>query len=310
MSANIEDLEYQNRILTIRADLLRYQAGKTEYQVIPFNLDNVLDKKFNAVLKPRDKVILYSRGINEILDKYVTIRGAVKNEGRFVLTDSMTVEDLILQAGGFVRTSFKDSVCVSREKFDFTGNQIAEFRRVSTDLDYLVGQTARPSQSYFLQHLDNITVDRTPGSSEQRSVSVGGEVRFPGTYNLESKGETLSQIIKKADGLSPNAYVSGATFSHNGQRLAFSFDDLLINENSKFDIVLQPNDQIFFPESVYTVKIDGEVANPSLQKYVVNQGVRADLRNSGGKTRQAKKIYLTQPNGFTKRWVGFPIQGC
>lgn len=44
MSANVEDLEYQNRILTSRADLLRFQAGKTEYQVVPFNLDNVLDK--------------------------------------------------------------------------------------------------------------------------------------------------------------------------------------------------------------------------------------------------------------------------
>jgi len=90
--------------------------------------------------------------------------------------------------------------------------------------------------------------------------------------------------------------------------LAFSFDDLLIKENSKFDIILQPNDQIFFPEAVYTVKIDGEVANPSLQKYVANQGVRAYLRNSGGKTRQAKKIFLTQPNGFTKKvgWFSNP----
>lgn len=308
MSANIEDLEYQNRILTSRADLLRYQEGKTEYQVVPFNLDNVLDKKFNAVLKPRDKVILYSRDINEILDKYVTIRGAVKNEGRFVLTDSMTVEDLILQAGGFVRTSFKDSVTVSRELFDFTGNQIAELTRVSTDLDYLVGQTVRPNESYFLQHLDNVTVDRIPGSAEQRSVTVGGEVKFPGTYSLESKGETLSSLIKKVGGLSPNAYIPGAAFTRNGQRLAFSFDDLIVKKNPRFDIVLQPNDQIFIPEAVYTVDVRGEVVNPSLQKYLANQRVRAYVRNSGGKTKQAKKIYLTQPNGFTQKvgWFSNP----
>lgn len=308
MSANIEDLEYQNRILTSRADLLRYQAGKTEYQVIPFNLDNVLDKKFNAVLKPKDKVILYSRDINEVLDKYVTIRGAVKNEGRFVLTDSMTVEDLILQAGGFVRTSFRDSVTVSREKFDFTGNQIAELVRVKTDLPYLLGAQAKSEDSYFLEHNDNISVDRIPGSAEQRSVTVGGEVKFPGTYSLESKGETLSQLIKKVGGLSPNAYVSGATFTRNGERLTFSFDNLILKNNPKFDIVLQPNDEIYFPEAVYTIKVEGEVMNPSLQKFTENQGVRSYLRNSGGKTKNGKKIFLTQPNGFTRRigWFSNP----
>ncbi len=308
MSANIEDLEYQNRILTSRADLLRYQSGKTEYQVIPFNLDNVLDKKFNAVLKPKDKVILYSRDINEVLDKYVTIRGAVKNEGRFVLTDSMTVEDLILQAGGFVRTSFKDSVTVSRERFDFTGNQIAELTRVKTDLPYLLGVQAKSSDSYFLEHNDNISVDMIPGSSEQRSVTVGGEVKYPGTYSLESKGETLSQLIEKVGGLSPNAYVSGATFTRNGERLAFSFDDLFLKNNPKFDIILQPNDQIYFPEAVYTIRVEGEVMNPSLQKFTENQGVKAYLRNSGGKTKNAKKVFLTQPNGFTRKvgWFSNP----
>lgn len=308
MSANIEDLEYQNRILTSRADLLRYQAGKTEYQVIPFNLDNVLDKKFNAVLKPKDKVILYSRDINEILDKYVTIRGAVKNEGRFVLTDSMTVEDLILQAGGFVRTSFKDSVTVSRENFDFTGNEIAELTRLKTDLDYLVGVSNRSAENYVLEHNDFVKVDRIPGSSEQRSITVGGEIKFPGTYYLESKGETLSQAIKKAGGLSPNAYVPGAIFYRNGEQLAFSFEQLIIKKNIKHDIILQPNDSIYFPESVYTVKIEGEVANPSLQKFVENQSVKSYLRNSGGKTRDGRKIYLTKPNGFTRRvgWFANP----
>lgn len=308
MSANIEDLEYQNRILTSRADLLRYQAGRTEYQTVPFNVDNVLDKRFNAVLRPKDKIILYSRDINEVLDKYVTIRGAVKNEGRFVLTDSMTVEDLILQAGGFIRTSFKDSVTVSREKFDFSGNQIAELRRVRTDLDYLLGGSEKASDSYFLEHNDNISVDRIPGSSEQRSISVGGEVKFPGVYYLESKGETLSQAINKAGGLSPNVYIPGAQFFRNGERLSFAFEQLFIKKNSNHDIILQPNDSIYFPESVYTIKVQGEVVNPSLQKFRENQGVKAYLKNSGGKTKDGRKIFLTQPNGFTRKvgWLSNP----
>lgn len=308
MSANVEDLEYQNRILTSRADLFRHQQGKTEYQVIPFDLDNVLDKKFNVLLKPKDKVMLYSKDIHEVLDKYVTIRGAVKEEGRFRLTDDMTVEDLILQAGGFVRTSFRDSVTVSRELFDFSGNQIAKVQKVKTDLDYLLGLSAKTKDDYFLEHNDFVTVDKIPGSSQQRQISVGGEIKFPGKYYLESKGETLSTVINRAGGVSQNAYLPGARLYRNGEQLAFSFQKLVRNNDKKFDIVMQPNDSIYFPESVYTVRVEGEVSNPSLQKYIPNQGVKTYLRNSGGKTKLGRKIYLTQPNGFTKRvgWLSNP----
>ncbi|KYG78004.1 hypothetical protein AWW68_04350 [Roseivirga spongicola] len=301
MSANVEDLEYQNRILTSRADLLRFQAGKTEYQVVPFNLDNVLDKKFNAVLRPKDRVILYSRDINEVLDQYVTIRGAVKNGGRYTLTDSMTVEDLILQAGGFVRTAFRDSVTVTRENFDFSGNLIANIKRVPTDMNYLLGQSSESQNQYYLSHNDNITVDLIPGSSEAREIKLTGEVKFPGSYFLESKNETLKEVLTRAGGVSPNAYLPGAKFYRNGQQLALSLDDLLNKQNESFNITLQPNDSLYIPEAFYTVRVEGEVHNPSLQKYQPNQSVRGYIKHAGGKTRNGQKIFITNANGFTQR---------
>ncbi|PWL30733.1 SLBB domain-containing protein [uncultured Roseivirga sp.] len=301
MSANVEDLEYQNRILTSRADLLRFQAGKTEYQVVPFNLDNVLDKKFNAVLRPKDRVILYSRDINEVLDQYVTIRGAVKNGGRYTLTDSMTIEDLILQAGGFVRTAFRDSVTVTRENFDFSGNLIANIKRVPTDMNYLLGQSSESQNQYYLSHNDNITVDLIPGSSEAREIKLRGEVKFPGSYFLESKNETLKEVLTRAGGVSPNAYLPGAKFYRNGQQLALSLDDLLNKQNESFNITLQPNDSLYIPEAFYTVRVEGEVHNPSLQKYQPNQSVRGYIKHAGGKTKNGQKIFITNANGFTQR---------
>lgn len=304
MSANVEDLEYRNRILTSRADLLRYQSGQTEYQVIPFNLDNVLDRRFNAVLKPKDRVILYSKDITETLDKYVFIQGAVKNEGKYLLTDSMSVEDLIIQAGGFLKTSYRQSVTVSRENFDFTGNKIAFNTNVALDLGYLIGSSASSNSDYVLQDNDRIAVSYIPGSSEQRAVKLVGEIKFPGTYYLESKGETLTEIIQKAGGVSPNVYLPAARLYRNGQQLALDFEKAINQENERFNIVLQDSDSIYFPESVYTVKVEGEVANPALQKYVQGKTVRSYLRNAGGKTNDGKRIFLTKPNGFTRR-VGF-----
>ena len=308
MSADVEDLEYQNRILTSRADLLRYQEGKTEYQVIPFNLDNVLDKKFNAVLRPKDKVVLYSRDITEQLDKYVFVQGAIKNEGRFSLTDSMTVEDVLLQAGGFLERSFQDSVTITREKFDFSGNEIATITRVKIDRDYMLGNSTVSKNDQLLSHNDRITVDLIPGSSERRSVTLQGEVKFPGTYFLGSKGERLSEVITRAGGLSPNVYLPGAKFFRNDQQLAFSFKKLFTEQNSKFDIILNDNDRIVFPESVYTVQVGGQVENPSLQKFLEGKGVRSYVKNAGGKSKDGRKIYITEPTGFTKKvkWFSNP----
>lgn len=307
MSADVEDLEYQNRILTSRADLLRYQEGKTEYQVIPFNLDNVLDKEFDVVLQPKDKVILYSRDITEQLDKYVFVQGAIKNEGRFSLTDSMTIEDALLQAGGFLEKSFQDSVTITRERFDFSGNEIAIITRVKIDRDYLLGNST-VSKNDLLNHNDRVTVDLIPGSSDGRMVILEGEVKFPGSYFLGSKGETLSKVIERAGGLSPNVYLAGAKFFRNNQQLAFSFEKLFEDQNSKFDIILNDNDRIVFPESVYTVQVGGQVVNPSLQKYLSGKGVRSYVKNAGGKSKDGRKIFITEPTGFTKkvRWFSNP----
>ncbi len=304
MAANVEDLEYSNRVLTSRADLLRYVVGQTDYQIIPFNLDNVLDKRFNAVLRPKDRVILYSKDITETLDKTISINGAVKNEGRYLLTDSMTVEDLIIQAGGFVRTSFRDSVSISREKFDFTGNRISEVTRVPLDQNYMLGTSLTASSDFLLQHNDQITVNFIPGSGDIRKVSLEGEVKFPGGYVLESKGEKLSKIVERAGGFSPNVNFAGAQLYRNGRLLALDFKKLFVDKNPNFDIILSNNDRIVFPEASYTITIEGQVSNPSLQKYNEGEKVRSYLKNAGGKTRDGRRIYVTDPNGFTRK-VGF-----
>ncbi|WP_176723325.1 SLBB domain-containing protein [Roseivirga misakiensis] len=309
MSANIEDLDFQNRILTSRADLFRYQEGKIEYQVVSFDLDSVLNKQFDVVLRPKDQVILYSRDITEVLEKYVSVQGAVKNGGRFRMTEEMNVEDLLIQAGGFLEKSFQDSVTITREFFDFSGNEIATNQRVKVDKDYLLGlKSASDNNDFLLKHNDRINVDLIPGSAEGRSVVLEGEVKFPGTYYLESKGETLSSVIRRAGGLSPNVYLPGAKFFRNGQQLAFSFEKLFEERNSKFDITVNDNDRIVFPESVFTVQVGGQVVNPSLQKYISGKGVRTYVRNAGGKTKEGRKIYITEPTGFTRKvgWFANP----
>jgi len=301
MSANIEDLEYNNRVLTSRADLLRYNEGSNDWDVSPFNLDDVLDGRYNEILRPKDRLILYSKDITQTLDKYVYINGAVKNEGRFLLTDSMTVEDIIVQAGGFVIKSFRDTVSVSRENFDFSGNEIANVTRLSVDMSYLLGNSSKAEDNFYLKHNDKITVNYIPGSSDGREVFIEGEVKFPGSYFLKSKGEKLTELVKRAGGFSPNANIFGAKIYRNGQLLALDFEKLYKTGNDKFNVVLQDQDSIVFPESAFTVILEGGVINPSAHKYVQGMKAKTYLKNAGGKTKRGRKIYVTDPNGFTNR---------
>ncbi len=304
MSSNVEDLEYNNRVLTSRADLLRYNDGSNSYDVTPFNLDEVLDGRYNDELRPKDRVILYSKDITETLDKYVFLIGAVKREGRYLMTDSMTVEDLIAQAGGFVRTSYRDSASVTREKFDFEGNEISDVFRISLDQDYMIGVNSSPSSDFLLQHNDRVVVNFIPGSSNSRVVTLEGEVKFPGNYFLESKGEQLSQVVERAGGFSPNVNLDGAKLYRSGQLLALDFNKLFADKNRNFDIILLDGDRIVFPESEFTISVEGEVSNPSLQKFNGGDRVRSYLKNAGGKTKNGRRIFLTDANGFTRR-IGF-----
>lgn len=299
MSANVDELEYQNKVLTSRVDLLRYERGSTEYRVIPLNLDSILNKQVNYLLQPKDRVILYSKEINEFLNTYVTLRGAVQNEGKYELNNQMHIEDVILQAGGFLRTSLKDSATVSRENFDFSGNKISEIIRVPLDEDYLLGRKANPASGFVLQHNDYVSLDLIPGASEQRQVDITGEVKYPGTYFMTSKGETIKELIERAGGFSPNTYIPGARVFRSGQQIAIDFSKLYSGKAKKFNIVLQDRDSVFIPETTYVVQLTGEVANPSYQKFVEGQRIKKYLREAGGKTKNGRKVYVTQPNGFT-----------
>jgi protein involved in polysaccharide export with SLBB domain len=305
MSANVDELEYQNKVLTSRADLLRYQEGSTEYQLTKFNLDDVLSGQINYELQPRDKVIVYSKEINQFLNTYVTIRGAVQDEGKFELIEGMHIEDLILQAGGFLRTSSKESATVSRENFDFSGNQIAQNIKVPLDIDYLLGKKDEPEGGFTLQHNDYVAIDLIPGSSNQREVAIAGEIKYPGVYFMKSKGETLKDLINRAGGISKNTYIPGGRVFRRGQQIAVDFDKLYNTNNDKYNIILQDQDSVFLPETTFAVRLMGEVANPSYQKFVEGQKLKTYLKSAGGKTKQGKRVYVTQPNGFTYKKTFF-----
>jgi len=183
-----------------RADLFRrHTNNRTE--IIPINLQAALmnDSTQNLVLRDLDSVHVYS--INEVeWVRSVYIEGEVKRPGEYELYDGMTVEDLIFLSGSFKRSADRHEAEIAR--IDFNGN----VEIITVDL---LNEQNRKTQ---LKEDDQLYVRRIPEWREDRSVSVEGEIKYPGEYTLINHRETLYGLLKRAGGFTEQAFPNGLVF--------------------------------------------------------------------------------------------------
>src|SRR5699024_5166912 len=125
-----------------------------------------------------------------------------------------TLEDLIFQAGGFRQSAAPYRIEVARrvrsleEAKNDGGNQIANIYQFSVDEQLELD----PEDANFVLHpFDNVYVRRLPNYSKQKNIKIIGEVKYPGTYALKKKNARISDLIKRAGGLTGEAYIRGAT---------------------------------------------------------------------------------------------------
>ena len=137
--------------------------------------------------------------------KIVSISGAVKFPGEYPLPVNYQVADLIAAAGGL-----KDSAYLPKAEFRrLTQQQDGSNSVAYTQLDLVeVLQNGGPS----LSSRDHLTVHETVDWHPSDQIVVKGEVMFPGTYLIQ-RGETLSDIIERAGGLTSKAFAEGAEFT-------------------------------------------------------------------------------------------------
>ena len=65
--------------------------------------------------------------------------------------------------------------------------------------------------SYKIKDGDNVAV-RSSSLDEVGYIELSGQFKFPGMYTV-NRGETLSQVMKRAGGLTDQAYLHGAIFT-------------------------------------------------------------------------------------------------
>ncbi|MHA8105794.1 SLBB domain-containing protein [Aquirufa sp. 5-AUSEE-100C1] len=127
---------------------------------------------------------------------------------------NMTVEDLIVKAGGLRESASTGFVEVVRRKKneigdnqDFSSSQIAEVYKFSISKNLIVDESA---SKFELSPFDEVFVRSSPNYELQQFITLQGQVLYPGVYGLEKKDDRLSDLIKRAGGLNKQAYPEGA----------------------------------------------------------------------------------------------------
>ena len=181
------------------------------YTVIPFDVREIVGGQTDIALQNLDRV--YIPNIYDLREEYtVTVKGEVNNPHTFTFRKGMTVEDVVLICGGLRESASLAKIEVARRIKDPQSTSYSP--KIAENYSFEISEDLKiaPEDSRFLiEPFDEIYIRRSPGYSEQQSVAITGEILFGGEYVLASAGERLSDIIKKAGGFTPEAYVVGAS---------------------------------------------------------------------------------------------------
>ena len=187
-----------------RAEIVRLEPPDYRPTTIEFKLSDILTGDDPIVLKPFDTVRVYGRYENDA--PKVSIYGEVMKPGKYPLAQGMTAGDLVKMAGGFKRSAY-------RARADITSYVIHNGERVRTEYQTIeIGKalTGDAKMDVALKAGDVVTIHQIAGWKDiGASVTLRGEVMYPGTYGIE-EGETLSSLLKRAGGFRKEAYPEGS----------------------------------------------------------------------------------------------------
>ncbi|MBR2455911.1 MAG: SLBB domain-containing protein [Bacteroidaceae bacterium] len=316
-----------------RAVLQRQREDLTR-EIIQVDLKAILGGTKPDISLQRNDV-LYIPSIHDLQDLgNIEVFGEVARPGKYIYADNMTLEDLIIQAGGLLESASTVKVDVSRRiknnKSTESVSTIGQMFSFALKDGFIIDGEA----GFVLEPYDQVYVRRSPGYQEQVNVSVEGEILYEGTYALTNKSERLSDLVLKAGKVTPYAYVRGAKLMRKANEEEIermrdvvemmqremggaSMDSLKLedikteysvgidleaainNPGGDADIVLREGDKLIIPEMVNTVKINGAVMMPNTVAYNKKMSVKDYISQAGGYSNGARKTkaFIIYMNG-------------
>lgn len=197
-----------------RGYITRLKADN-QTQMISFDVAAIISGKTLDISLQREDIISIS-SIFDLQEEYkVSIDGEVREPGEFDYAQNMTLEELIIQAGGFSESASPQRVEISRRVKSSDQNSVqaktAEVFQINIEKDLNLSVP-----KFELQPFDIVSVRSSIGYEIQRQVKIEGEVLYPGMYTISNKNERVSDLVERAGGLTALAYAKGASLKREG----------------------------------------------------------------------------------------------
>ena len=300
-------------------------------EALSIDLGKIMDgSEPDIVLKNND--VVYVPNSQELRDEgTLTIQGDVANPGTFQFAKNTKIEDLIIQAGGLLESASLSKIDVSRRVKEQHGLKAQQKIGEMYTFTIQEGLIVEGDPDFRLEPYDIVYVRRSPSYVQQRNVSIGGEVNFPGTYPLTMRNERLTDLVKKGGGATDFAYTKGARLTRkitdeeyiklkevyrqinlSGDSLTrasvalgteyfvgIELDKALAEPGGKYDVVLRDSDRLEIPGEVTTVRVSGAVQNPNVLTYEAGKSVKYYIEQAGGYGDGARKrkTFVLHMNG-------------
>ncbi len=268
-------------------------------------------------------------------ERTFTITGEVMSPGDYEYAANTTIQDLIVMAGGLRDQASLAKVEVSRRILDPNATQKSNVIAQTFSFDLKDGLVLNGNSGFVLEPYDVVHIYRSPAFSTARNIQVRGEVNYEGGHTLPHKNMRLSDAIKMAGGVTPNAYIRGArlmrkmnaderqrqqsmlsairsiltergdSISQDQLQLGDTYsvgiqlDKALENPGGTYDIIIREDDQIIVPEYNATVRVSGDVFMPNTVSFIEGKNYKYYVNQSGGFGNRAKKskTFIVYQNG-------------
>ena len=298
-------------------------------EIKTIDLSEIASGTQDIQLQPNDSLVIISME-NIKAKKTVDIQGIVNEPGEYPFFEGMTARDLVLIANGFDDRANTNQIELYSNVTDLDQNRRVNARGFSFD----------EAKDVELNPSDLMVVRVNPGFQPTTFVTLKGEVSMPGTYPIINENYTLYDLYYDAGkalsganlrGVSIERKISNQTKSNIEEtedslnilfvdeddteiKIGVNFEKILSsNGNYHGNLLLKPNDVVFFPKKDSTVSVLGAVQRETAMPYANGISFREAVIKSGGPTQLAnyKNAYVVYQNGDVKgtnRFLFFNIR--
>lgn len=338
-AGGVKENAYTNLVVLFRMNETRTRKAMS-VDLAGIMSDNAPD----VILENEDSLVVSSNEEITRARKY-HIYGPVAKQGAFPFVENMTLEDAIVAAGGLREEALLSNIEIAR-RLQYTDEKDPTYNKKAKVYTFNIenGLVVSEGQNFALKPYDVITIKRNPEFADVSIVHIGGEVKYPGNYSLESRNDRLSDLIARAGGLTEAGFAGGARFTrtlapNEKERaiqlleMAHSSDTIDISKveikerypvgidltaalkkpGCTKDIILRSGDEIVIPPYDNTVRITGEVLYPNTVPFVEDKSASYYINQAGGASNKGlrSKAFIIYANGQVSRLNHGRVQpGC